>query len=105
VESLYIEEKINLKCGCFAEIGGRCAECGAVSCVHCHQHCGGTSNPIPLGCGKPLCREHTHYKRINETTIIPLCSQCAGKMSRKKYRQITAQLLLSPFVQQERHHE
>lgn len=101
VESIYIEEKMNLKCGCFADIGGRCAECGAVSCIHCHQHCGGSRNPVSLGCGKPLCREHTRYQTIADGITIPLCRQCKAKMNRKKHRQIAAGLLLSPFIEQE----
>jgi len=101
VESVYIEERINQKCGCFADVGGRCAECGAVSCVHCHQHCGGSDNPVSLGCGKPLCREHAHYRTIGDETAIPFCKQCASKMTRKKRRQIATHLLLSPFIDRE----
>ncbi len=104
VESFYIEEKINQKCGCFADIGGRCAECGGISCINCHRHCGGTDNPIPVGCGKPICREHTHYKII-EGIKTPLCSRCAGKVTRKKYRQITTKLLLNPFIEFEKDSE
>ncbi len=101
VESIYIEERINQKCGCFADIGGRCADCGAVSCVRCHQHCGGSENPASVGCGKPICREHTRYKTIGDGLTLPFCRQCAGKLSRKKCRQITTRLLLSPFIERE----
>ena len=100
VESIYIEERINHKCGCFAEAGGRCAECGAVSCIQCHRHCGGDSG-LPLGCGKPLCREHAHYKVIGDGTAIPFCKQCAGKMTQKNRQQTVTRLLLSPFIDRE----
>ena len=103
VESIFIEERMNLKCGCFADIGGRCAECSAISCIHCHQHCGGSGNPVSLGCGKPLCREHTCYKTIADGMTIPFCRQCAAKTNRKKQRQIATHLLLSPFIEQEKH--
>ena len=101
VESVYFEERINQKCGCFADVGGRCAECGAISCIRCHQHCGGSDNCLPLGCGKPLCREHTHYRAIGDGTAIPFCQQCASKMTRKKRQQIATRLLLSPFIDRE----
>jgi hypothetical protein len=101
VESIYIEERTTLKCGCYADIGGRCAECGAVSCVRCHQHCGGSQNPVSLGCGKPLCREHTSYQTIAESVTIPLCRQCKAKLNRKKHRQIATNLILNPFIERE----
>jgi hypothetical protein len=102
IESIYIEERMSQKCGCFADAGGRCAECGAVSCVRCHQHCGGNDNTVSQGCGKPICREHTRYQLISGTTLIPFCGQCAQKMNRKKQRQIVVRLLLSPLIEQER---
>lgn len=105
VESVYYEEITNQPCGCFAPAGGRCSECGVISCVHCHQHCGGTENPSSLGCGKPLCREHCHYLTLNEGKILPLCKQCFSKVTRKLNRQKTCRLLLSAFIEQEADNE
>ena len=59
LESVYFEETHSHHCGCFAEPGGRCSECGVISCVRCHRHCGGSDNQTRFGCGKPLCREHS----------------------------------------------
>ena len=105
LESVYYEEILNQKCGCFAPAGGRCSECGAISCIRCHQHCGGTENPSSLGCGKPLCREHCHYLTLSEGKILPLCKQCFSKITRKLNRQKACRLLLSPFIEQEADNE
>ncbi|MCK5000311.1 MAG: hypothetical protein KAS23_12280 [Anaerohalosphaera sp.] len=101
LESMYCEEKINHHCGCFGSPGGRCSECGVISCVRCHQHCGGTDNPSPIGCGKPICREHSHYLMLADGQSLPFCKGCFSKITRKERRQIAARLLLSPFVEQE----
>ena len=99
LESVYCEETANHHCGCFAAPGGRCSECGAISCVKCHRHCGGTDSQIPLGCGKPLCREHSHYLTVTNGQSIPFCKRCYGKIRRKKNRQTVTKLLLEPFVE------
>ena len=101
VESLYSEETVNHHCGCFAPPGGRCSECGVISCVRCHQHCGGTNNPNPIGCGKSLCREHSHYLTLADSQSLPYCKSCYSKIARKQRRQKVCRLLLAPFVEQE----
>jgi len=101
LESVYFEETFNHPCGCFAPLGGRCSECGVISCIRCHQHCGGTDNPIPLGCGKPLCREHSYYMMLNDNKTLPFCKRCHGKIIRKRHWQKVGRLLLEPFVEQE----
>ena len=105
LESLYSEEKHNHHCGCFGEPGGRCSECGVVSCVRCHQHCGGTDNPSPLGCGKPLCREHSNFITFGQEQTLAFCKSCYGKIARKECRQIVGKLLLSPFIEKGRANE
>ena len=105
LESLYSEEILNRHCGCFGSPGGRCSECGVVSCIRCHQHCGGTDNPIPLGCGKPLCREHSSFITFDEGQTLPFCKTCYSKITRRKRRQMATRLLLSPFVEQEGENE
>jgi len=101
VESIYYQETLNQHCGCFAPAGGRCSECGAISCSRCHQHCGGTENPSPLGCGKPLCREHSNYMEVDNGRILPLCKQCFDKASRKQNRQKVFKFLFAPFMNKE----
>jgi len=101
VESVYYEEITNQPCGCFAPAGGRCSECGVISCVRCHQHCGGTENPSPLGCGKPLCREHSHYITPSDGRTLPFCKRCYGKITGKHRRQKITGLFLSAFIEQE----
>ena len=98
LDCVYCEETVNHHCGCFAAPGGRCSECGMISCVKCHQHCGGTDNPIPLGCGKPLCREHSHYLMLAEGQSLPFCKQCYSRIGRRERRQTAFRLLLGPFV-------
>ena len=101
IESLYSNEIVNHHCGCFSPVGGRCSECGVVSCIRCHQHCGGTDNPSPLGCGKPLCREHSSFITLGEGQTLAFCKSCYGKITRKERRQIATRLLLSPFIERE----
>ena len=97
LESVYFEETFNHHCGCFAQPGGRCSECGVISCIRCHRHCGGTDNQAYLGCGKPLCREHSHYMMLDGLNI-PFCRYCYSELARKKRRARVTRLLLSPFV-------
>ncbi len=105
LESVYYEETINQRCGCFAPPGGRCSECGVISCVRCHQHCGGTENPSPIGCGKPLCREHSHYITVADGRSMPFCKRCYSRIARKQRRQRITGLLLAPFIEQEADNE
>ena len=101
LESIYYEEKLNHHCGCFAAPGGRCSECGVISCVNCHRHCGGTDSRAALGCGKPLCREHTRYITLLDGQSLPLCKGCLSKITRKKQWNRVGKLLLAPFVELE----
>ena len=86
LESTYFEEAYSHHCGCFAEPGGRCSECGRISCVRCHRHCGGSDNQTHLGCGKPLCREHSHSITFAGGASIPFCSDCYDRLSRRQRR-------------------
>lgn len=101
LESIYVEEQNNQACGCFGTPGGRCSECGAISCVRCHRHCGGTDIPNPLGCGKPLCREHSHYLVPQNGQSIPFCRHCYGKITRRERWELVGRLLFEPFVEKE----
>ena len=98
LESTYYEEKTSLHCGCFGVPGGRCSECGVISCEKCHRHCGGSEQSSSLGCGKPLCREHSHYLEINGVSL-PFCKRCYSKITRsKKWRKI-GKTIMNPFVE------
>lgn len=101
LESLYSEETVNHHCGCFGPPGGRCSECGVVTCTRCYQHCGGTDNPSPIGCGKPLCRDHSNFMTLDEGQTLAFCKSCYGKIIRKERWQIAGRLLLSSVVGQE----
>ena len=99
LESTYFEETHNLHCGCFGQPGGRCSECGVISCIRCHRHCGGSDNQAYLGCGRPLCREHSYYMMFEGGISIPFCRYCYDEVSRKNNRVKVARFLLSPFVE------
>ena len=98
LESVYFEEAYSHHCGCFGEPGGRCSECGAVSCICCHRHCGGSDNQTHFGCGKPLCREHSHYVMLEGGVSIPFCQQCFSELGRKRQRMKVAKFLLRPLT-------
>lgn len=100
-ESTYVKQVFNRACGCFLPPGGRCSECGAISCVKCHKHCGGTENPHPMGCGRPLCREHTHMLTLQSGQTVPFCRQCHGKAVRRQRWQIAGRLLRDSLVEEE----
>lgn len=104
-ESTYVKQVFNLACGCFLPQGGRCSECGAISCVKCHKHCGGTENPHPMGCGKPLCREHAHMLTLPSGQTVPFCKRCHGKAVRKQRWQLAGRLLRDSLVEGEGRHD
>ena len=104
LESVYCEEKTNLHCGCFGAPGGRCSECGVISCEKCHRHCGGSEGSNPLGCGKPLCREHSHYLEINGVSL-PFCKRCYGKITRSERWRKIGKAIINPFVETGGNHE
>ena len=101
LDSTHLEEKTSHSCGCFGIEGGRCSEsgCGVISCVRCHHHCGGTDNPLPQSCGKPLCRSHSHYLQIPDGRTIPFCRQCYGKIVRTQRWISIGRFLLAPFIE------
>ena len=98
LESTYIDEEMGNSCGCDEPRGGKCL-CGKTSCVRCHTHCGGTDNPSPLGCGRPLCRDCAEHETMPDGTSLPLCSRCYGKFSRKKMQRTITKLLAEQAVE------
>ena len=104
VESYEVEGVPSLHCGCLtSSVGGRCSEpnCGKISCSRCFQHCGGSDNQHPSGCGAPLCREHSHYLQLPDGRTIPFCRSCHGKIVRKSRWIATGKTLFLPFVEED----
>ena len=101
MDSTYIETIHNQACGCFQKPGGRCSVCGANSCVHCHSHCGGSTNPHPLGCGRPLCREHAETLTLPSGTTVPFCGTCYSNAIRKHRWSVVGRMLLDSIVESE----
>ena len=75
-------------CGCYKPTGGRCAECGRLSCVSCHGHC--------EVCAKPLCLEDSCFPEGRGR--LRLCRRCYERVVRHKRIVTAARLFLSPFV-------
>lgn len=77
-------------CGCFKPVGGRCVQCGQLSCVDCHGHCN--------SCGKPLCRECTVSIDLPNAERIRLCGRCHTQIRRQQRTARIMRVLLSPLV-------
>lgn len=48
VDSASLHQRYFRDCGCDGPIGGRCFECGAISCKSCHRRCHNCQKPICL---------------------------------------------------------
>ena len=79
-----------LDCGCHRPVGGRCANCGAISCVDCHAHC--------AACGRPLCLECSIFIEGEGPQRLRLCQSCHIQIARRKRLARVARFVLSPFV-------
>lgn len=99
-ESFYTTEEATRSCGCFGPVGGRCGEpgCHHIDCSKCFKHCGGTSNQSRHGCGKPLCRAHSHYFDMPDDRTIPLCRRCYRKLIRRKRWLAVILVVLNLFI-------
>jgi len=78
-------------CGCDGEIGGRCYECGDVSCKECHGRC--------EKCKKPICLQHSKFMKTDTGEMIRLCGEHYDELSRKRNRKKILSFLLFPFVE------
>ncbi|HBG25840.1 MAG: hypothetical protein A2Y10_08345 [Planctomycetes bacterium GWF2_41_51] len=99
LETEYLDDIQSNHCGCFGPPGGRCGECSAISCLRCHNHCGGTDNPAPFSCGVPLCRECSKYLQLPNGKTIALCSSCYGKVNRKRIWNKVGRMLAAPTIE------
>jgi hypothetical protein len=90
IDSTGVERKVFLDCGCDGETGGRCYECGAISCRACHGHC--------ANCHKPICMEHSRFADGGNGESIRLCRNCYDVLSRKQVRAKVRRAVLSLFL-------
>lgn len=88
IDTQAVRKRHPCDCGCYKPAGGRCAECGRVSCVSCHGHCG--------NCAKPICLEHSFS--VNGRGGVRFCRRCREELVRHKRIVTAGRLLLSPFV-------
>ena len=95
IDSTSYHHKIFRACGCegSAGIGGRCYECGAMSCPSCHGSCN--------SCHKPICLQHSKYHGIQEQKIR-LCGRCYDQARRKQKSQKIKRFLLSLVIKYEK---
>lgn len=76
VDTDEIVRKIFKDCGCDGEIGGRCFDCGAVSCISCHGRCN--------KCQKPICLQHSTFVDKEDGNKERLCNTCHDILIRKR---------------------
>ena len=81
-------------CGCVGAAGGRCAECGALSCGRCHGHC--------AHCAKPICLEHSKFEDNSRSPGVRMCRRCHDGETRKRRVVAAIKTLLSPIVEFEK---
>ena len=77
-------------CGCYAEVGGRCYECGAISCVKCHGRC--------AACSCPICQAHSVFVPSEGGGQLRLCRQCYDTTRRRRRLVAFARIIFSPFL-------
>jgi len=92
-DTLDVRHRYIRDCGCTGEIGGRCYECGAISCVSCHGRC--------QNCKKPICLEHSRFQRAEGKESIRLCHRCYDSVNRKKLLKRVFDFVLSLFTEGE----
>ena len=97
VDSLAKRNRYPNDCGCFKPVGGRCIQCGKLSCVDCHGHCN--------GCGKPLCLECSISIDLPDKQRIRLCGRCCLKLKRRERLSKAKRFLLSAFLEFEGNHD
>lgn len=94
IDSAGLHRRYIRDCGCDGPVGGRCFECGAISCRSCHGRC--------HKCQKPICLEHSNLLDFGEHGSARLCKRCYDEITRKQRLVRISRLLLSPFIQFEK---
>lgn len=93
VDSAGLHRKYFLDCGCDSGTGGRCYECGAISCTSCHGRC--------HSCQKPICLEHSNFLQAKGKESIRLCRCCYGSITRKQRLARVGRFFLSLLMEEE----
>ncbi len=91
VDSAGLHQRYFRDCGCDGPIGGRCFECGAISCKSCHGRC--------HNCQKPICLAHSKFLGTNSQERVRLCGCCFEKITRKQNWTKIHKFILSIFVE------
>ena len=73
--------------------GGRCADCGALSCERCHTHCENQN------CNKPICPACAKHLPVKDQVGGTLCRACAESVSRQRRIGGALSFLIAPFVE------
>lgn len=90
VKSLGRHERPFGGCGCNQPIGGRCVECGALSCVQCHGRC--------YICAAPICLRHSVFVDSPDGRRLRFCGRCHAQVVRRQRLHKVGRFLLAPFV-------
>ena len=93
VDSESLSRKYIRDCGCDGPVGGRCYECGAISCTSCHGRC--------HSCQKPICLEHSNFLQAKGKESIRLCRCCYGSITRKQRLARVGRFFLSLLMEEE----
>ena len=92
-DTLDVRHRYIRDCGCDGPVGGRCHECGAISCTSCHGRC--------HSCQKPVCLEHSNFMQAESKESIRLCHRCYDAVNRKKLLARALNFVLSLFTEEE----
>jgi len=93
VDSESLSRRYIRDCGCDGPVGGRCYECGAISCTSCHGRC--------HSCQKPICLEHSNFLQVEGKESIRLCRRCYGSITRKQRLVRVGRFFLSLLMEEE----
>lgn len=90
IDSLGRRERYSADCGCYKPVGGRCVECGQLSCIDCHGRC--------YICSSPICLRHSIFVDFPDGRRLRFCSRCHAQGARRRRLHKVGRFLLSPFV-------
>jgi len=93
IDTVTVRHPQFLDCGHSIEvpIGGRCLECGSLSCATCHDQCS--------GCRRPLCLSCTRIDQVQGQEAIKWCSHCVGPERRKRRWRKIKMTAIRPFIE------
>ena len=89
VDSAGLHQRYFRDCGCDGPIGGRCFECGAISCKSCHGRC--------HNCQKPICLDEKDreicFEMLSKDTPVPSIRTKLFKLSGPGQTEVLIKLL------------